>query len=93
MSFYRPYSLSMYANAMEHLEKLDLGKNEMMLLNFDNYQVVHFNHYPLVLTLIGSENVMAGQLIDLSKQLEPLIQESVSIVKILDWKDAQSNPN
>lgn len=66
----------MYANAMDHLEKMDMGKNEMLLLNFDHYQVVHFNHCPLVLTLIGSENVMAGQLIDLSKQLEPLIQES-----------------
>ena len=65
----------MYANAMDHLEKLDLGKNEMILLNFDQYQVVHFNHNPVVLTMIGNEEVMAGQLIDLSKQLEPLLEE------------------
>lgn len=35
----RPNYLCMYGHALDHTEKLGLGKNKMIALKFNNYQV------------------------------------------------------
>ena len=79
-SFSTPF-LSTYGASIENAERLGLGGNKMMTSEFGDLQLAHFNHDPLVLTLIGStEGCQVGEMRDFSHHLQPLIQDIAKTV-------------
>ncbi|RKO84282.1 Ragulator complex protein LAMTOR3, partial [Blyttiomyces helicus] len=49
-----------FSVASDQAGKLGFGKNKMILSTFEQYQIVQFNHSPLILTLLASANANTG---------------------------------
>ncbi|KAI9098089.1 Ragulator complex protein LAMTOR3 [Phlyctochytrium arcticum] len=73
-----------FSVASDQTGKLGFGKNTMIMSTFDEDQVVQFNHFPLVLTLLASLDASSGtirMLIDAGKSLAApmnIVAESVA---------------
>ncbi|XP_071453654.1 ragulator complex protein LAMTOR3-A [Hetaerina americana] len=65
--------LSTFGMASDQGGKLGLGKNKFIVCLYSNYQVVHLNKLPLVVTFIASSNCNTGHILTLEEQLEPLV--------------------
>ena len=65
----------MYASSLDSVDPILIGNNRMFLASYDNYELAHFNHSNVVLTLIGSKKAKVGLMIDFSDELKPLISD------------------
>jgi mitogen-activated protein kinase kinase 1 interacting protein 1 len=79
-SCFRHQFLSVYGTLSEHASKMCLGPTKSIFATFDNYQVIHCNHAPLILTVIASQDAMPGELINLSQSMAPLITDIAKAV-------------
>lgn len=61
--------------AIDQAGKVGIGKNKRIICMFNNYQVVHFNKCPLMVSLIASSSANTGMLLNLDAELSPLTDE------------------
>lgn len=77
---FRHQFLSVYGTLSEHAAKMCLGPTMSIWATFDDYQVMHYNHSPLILTIIASKDAMAGQIVNLSNTMKPLLSDIAKVV-------------
>ena len=77
---FRNQFLSVYGSMSEHAAKMCLGSTLSIMSTFDDYQVVHCNHSPLVLTVVATREAMTGQIMSMSQTLKPLICDMAKTV-------------
>lgn len=65
----RPGFLATFSMATEQASKLGLGANKSLVCLYDNFQVVHLNFMPLVVTLLAKVDANTGVLLGMSTQL------------------------
>jgi len=70
---FRHQFLSVCSTLSEHANKMCLGPSVSINASFDDYQVVHCYHASLILTMVATHQVLTGQLVNLSKTLQPLM--------------------
>uniref|UniRef100_A0A8D2JMH7 Ragulator complex protein LAMTOR3 n=1 Tax=Sciurus vulgaris TaxID=55149 RepID=A0A8D2JMH7_SCIVU len=68
----RPDFLSTFALATEQGSKLGLSKNKSIICYYNTYQVVQFQ----------SSNDNTGLIVSLEKELAPLFEELIKVVKV-----------
>ncbi|XP_068208566.1 ragulator complex protein LAMTOR3 [Palaemon carinicauda] len=78
----RPAFLSTFGMATDQAGKLGMGKNKRMVCIYGNYQVVHFNKLPLVITVIGTSTANTGLLMELEDQFSHIVSQLVPVVDI-----------
>ncbi|XP_074647584.1 ragulator complex protein LAMTOR3-A-like isoform X2 [Tubulanus polymorphus] len=71
----RPNFLSTFGIATEQASKLGLQKNKSMVCIYSNYQVIHLNKLPLIVTLIANSEANTGLILALEEELAEPIQE------------------
>ncbi|XP_044236373.2 ragulator complex protein LAMTOR3-like [Ursus americanus] len=71
----RPVFLSTFALATDQGSKLGLPKNKSIICYHNTYQVVQFNHLPLVVSFIASNNTNTGLIVSLERELALLFEE------------------
>jgi len=76
----RPAFLVSAVITSEQCSKLGSGKCKAITCFYDNYQVVHFNKNPLLVTLIASVNANTGMIQALEPQFEPVLTELKKVV-------------
>ncbi|CAG8733301.1 17306_t:CDS:2 [Cetraspora pellucida] len=62
-----------FAAISEQASKLGLKKNKSIVSLHELYQIVQFNHSPLITTLIADANANTGVLLDLETELKDVI--------------------
>ena len=72
--------VSTYIVASDQLQRMNLGANKTMISTYGKVKVAHFDHSQLILTIIGTEKVLLGQMKALSESLEQLIEDIGKIV-------------
>ena len=72
---FRHQFLSVCSTLSEHANKMCLGSTTSITASFDDYQVLHCYHASLILTLVATNQVLTGQLTQLSNTLKPLITD------------------
>ncbi|XP_020892478.2 ragulator complex protein LAMTOR3-A [Exaiptasia diaphana] len=72
--------LAIFANATEQASKLGLSKNKKIICSFPNYQVVHFNYLPLVVSIVASSSANTGIILSLEPDFENLVKDLRSTV-------------
>ncbi|KAF9976385.1 Ragulator complex protein lamtor3 [Actinomortierella ambigua] len=60
---------------MADASKLGLKKNKSIVGVFEGYQLVQFNHSPLITTFVASSNANTGLLLELGHDLESVVEE------------------
>ncbi|XP_076047622.1 late endosomal/lysosomal adaptor, MAPK and MTOR activator 3 [Oratosquilla oratoria] len=78
----RPGYLSTFGMAADQAGKLGLGKNKKIVCIYGNYQVIHLNHLPLVISIFGTESANTGLLMDLESHLSPLVSQLSGVVEV-----------
>ncbi|NP_001154153.1 ragulator complex protein LAMTOR3 precursor [Oncorhynchus mykiss] len=78
----RPGFLSTFALATDQGSKLGLSKNKSIICYYNTYQIVQFNRLPLVISFIASSTANTGLIINLEKELVPLIEELRQVVEV-----------
>ncbi|XP_012886191.1 PREDICTED: ragulator complex protein LAMTOR3-like [Dipodomys ordii] len=78
----RPGFLSTFALAADQGSKLGLSKNKSIICYYNTYQVVQFNHLPLMVSFITSSNANTGLIVSLEKELAPLLEKLIKVVEI-----------
>ncbi|XP_050694762.1 ragulator complex protein LAMTOR3-like [Eriocheir sinensis] len=78
----RPTFISTFNIATDQAGKLGMGRNRRMVCVYGRYQVVHFNHLPLVVTVIASCGANTGQLLAMETQLTPLLAHLTHVVDV-----------
>ncbi|XP_066957167.1 ragulator complex protein LAMTOR3 isoform X1 [Macrobrachium rosenbergii] len=78
----RPAFLSTFGMATDQAGKLGMGKNKRMVCIYGNYQVVHFNKLPLVITVIGTSTANTGLLMELEDQFSHIVTQLTPVVDI-----------
>ncbi|XP_066932647.1 ragulator complex protein LAMTOR3-like [Clytia hemisphaerica] len=73
--------LSTFATATEQASKLGLSKNKRMICVYESFQVVMFNYLPLVVTIITSTNANTGLVLDLERDISPVLDKLKSHVR------------
>ncbi|XP_047469835.1 ragulator complex protein LAMTOR3-like isoform X1 [Penaeus chinensis] len=76
----RPAYLSTFGMATDQAGKLGMGKNNKMVCIYGNYQVVHFNKLPLVVTVIGTSTANTGLLMDLENEFSHIVSQLTHVV-------------
>ncbi|KAF0416424.1 Ragulator complex protein LAMTOR3 [Gigaspora margarita] len=61
-----------FAAVSEQASKLGLKKNKSIVSLYELYQIVQFNHSPLITTLIADSNSNTGVLLDLENELKDI---------------------
>lgn len=74
--------LSIFNTMTEHVTKMGFGETQNVLASFDDYQVVHCDHSPLVLTMIAQEDALTGELLNFSQSMSPLIKDIAKAVVV-----------
>lgn len=64
-----PALAASFAVVLEQAGKLGLDANDTVTALYDGMVVVHINHLPLVVTLLGEESINAGALLSLGRDL------------------------
>ncbi|XP_045118311.1 ragulator complex protein LAMTOR3-like [Portunus trituberculatus] len=78
----RPTFISTFNIATDQAGKLGMGRNNRMVCVYGRYQVVHFNHLPMVVTVIASSVANTGQLLALDSQMAPLLASLTNVVDV-----------
>lgn len=78
----RPSFLSATTSTNEQAGKLGMGKCKTVICEYGNYQVIHFNKSPIMVTLIANNDANTGLLIALENQFESVVQELRKIVDV-----------
>ncbi|KAK2825807.1 hypothetical protein Q5P01_020021 [Channa striata] len=78
----RPGFLSTFALATDQGSKLGLSKNKSIICYYNTYQIVQFNRLPLVISFIAGSNANTGLIMNLEKELAPLIEELRQVVEV-----------
>eukprot|EP01137_Pigoraptor_chileana_P016054 Opistho-2@72546 len=73
--------LATFALATEQAGKLGLGKNRSVTCMYENHQVIHFGHLPLIISLIASADANTGILLNLEKELKAAVDPVVAAFK------------
>ncbi|XP_046956263.1 ragulator complex protein LAMTOR3-like [Lynx rufus] len=76
----RPGFFSTFALATDQGSKLGLSKNKSIICYYNAYQVVQFNHLPLVVSFTTTRNANTGFIVSLAKELAPLFDELRQVV-------------
>ncbi|RWS10101.1 hypothetical protein B4U79_08212 [Dinothrombium tinctorium] len=76
----RPAFLASTVVTSEQCSKLGSGKCKAITCFYENYQVVHFNKNPLLITLIASINANTGMIKALETQFEPILTDLKKVV-------------
>jgi len=71
----KPHFLSAFAVVSQQAAKLRLGKSKRFTCTYSNYQVVHVNNPPVVVTFIADVNSNIGYLYNLYDELRPLLED------------------
>ncbi|XP_064622268.1 ragulator complex protein LAMTOR3-A-like isoform X1 [Lineus longissimus] len=71
----RPSFLSTFGIATEQASKLGLSRNKNMICFYTNYQVVHLNKLPLIVTMIATSDANTGLILSLEQELDDALQE------------------
>ncbi|KAG7160035.1 Ragulator complex protein LAMTOR3-like [Homarus americanus] len=78
----RPNFISTFSMATDQAGKLGMGKNHKMVCVYGNYQVVHFNKLPMVVTVIATNTANTGLLMDMDKEISALVSQLTHVVDI-----------
>lgn len=78
----KPVFLSTFALATDQGSKLGLSKNKSIICYYNTYQIVQFNRLPLVISFIASTNANTGLIMNLEKELAPLIDDLRQVVEV-----------
>lgn len=78
----RPQFLSTFAMAADQASKLGLSNNKSIVCTYNQYQVIHFNKAPLVVSLIASTDANTGMILNLETELEDVLQELKTAIAI-----------
>ncbi|XP_045595378.1 ragulator complex protein LAMTOR3 [Procambarus clarkii] len=78
----RPNFISTFSMATDQAGKLGMGKNNKMVCIYGNYQVVHFNKLPMVVTVIATSTANTGLLMDMDKDISALVSQLMHVVDI-----------
>ncbi|XP_014206941.1 ragulator complex protein LAMTOR3 [Copidosoma floridanum] len=73
--------LSTFGMATDQGSKLGLGKNNTVIVMYNNYQVVQMNKLPLVISFIASQDCNTGHILDLEKKIDPVLNQLKNAVK------------
>ncbi|KAJ3192809.1 Ragulator complex protein lamtor3 [Entophlyctis luteolus] len=63
-----------FSLSCDQMSKLGLGKAQMVMSTFDEYQIVQFLYSPLILSLIAPARANSGQLLEIGTGLEREVQ-------------------
>jgi mitogen-activated protein kinase kinase 1 interacting protein 1 len=67
--------LSTFGIATEQASKLGLSRNKNMIIFYTNYQVVHLNKLPLIVTMIATSDANTGLILSLDQELDDALQD------------------
>jgi len=73
--------LSTFGMATDQGSKLGLGKNNRVIVMYNNYQIVQMNKLPLVISFIASHDCNTGHILDLEKKMDPVLNQLKNAVK------------
>ncbi|XP_037665575.1 ragulator complex protein LAMTOR3-like [Choloepus didactylus] len=74
--------LTTFALATDQGSKLGLSKNKSIIWYCNSYQVIQFNHLPLVVSFIASSGANTELIVSLEKELAPLFEELRQVVEV-----------
>lgn len=72
---FRHQFLSVFPSISEHATKMCLGSTKCIIGTFEDYQLIHCNHSPLVLTVVATNEAVTGQIMKMSESLTGLISD------------------
>ncbi|KAJ8922326.1 hypothetical protein NQ315_004269 [Exocentrus adspersus] len=67
--------VSTFSLAIDQGSKLGLGKTSTVICSYSQYQVIQMNKLPLIVTFVTSNTCNTGYVLELEKQLNPIISE------------------
>ncbi|KAJ3415524.1 Ragulator complex protein lamtor3 [Chytridiales sp. JEL 0842] len=70
-----------FSMASDQASKIGLGKTNMVMSVFDEYQIVQFSYAPLILSLIAPSSANSGLLLDIGTKFGPQINVLSNVVK------------
>merc|ERR1711916_263521 len=74
-----PAFLATFSLATEQASKLGLSGNKSAVCMYREYQVVHFNHSPLFVSLIASDEANTGMLLSIGEELAGSISQLATV--------------
>ncbi|XP_053214033.1 ragulator complex protein LAMTOR3-like [Panonychus citri] len=78
----KPNFLLSTAIACEQASKLGSGRCKTITCLYDSFQIIHFNHQPIMITLIASDEANTGFLLSLESQFDPILSPLKKIVHV-----------
>jgi len=77
----KPTFLATSTITSDQATKLGMGRCNSIYCLYDNNQVVHFNKYPLVITLIATNDANMGMLLALEDQFDNFLNDLKRLVE------------
>lgn len=71
----RPHFLASGYQTIEQSGKLGMGRCQAMICEFEQHQVISFNHQPYTVSLIASRKANTGHLLSLEASFVPVVEE------------------
>jgi len=78
----RPTFLATTALTTDQAGKLGAGRCKTVVCEYENYQVVHFNKQPFMVTLIAGNKANTGMLLALENQFDPVLNELHKVIEV-----------
>ncbi|XP_076348913.1 late endosomal/lysosomal adaptor, MAPK and MTOR activator 3 isoform X1 [Tachypleus tridentatus] len=79
----RPSFLTTVGMATDQAGKLGMGKSQRIACIYGKYQVIHFNRFPLMVSMIASSSANTGMILGLESELSSLIQDLKAAVDVI----------